>query len=121
MSISRDRLVQLLHYNEVTGIFTWVHANSNRVKVGDVAGTIGSAGYIYIKIDGVRYGAHQLAFVYKGEEVPEIIDHIDTITSNNAWLNLRPATHQSNSYNTKVHKDSKSGIKGVSWSSSRKK
>lgn len=121
MSISRDRLVQLLHYNEVTGIFTWMHATSNRVKVGDVAGTIGSAGYIYIKVDGLRYGAHQLAFIYMGEEVPKVIDHVDTIPSNNAWCNLRPATHQSNSYNIGITSRNKSGIKGVGWAKARSK
>lgn len=121
MSISRDRLVQLLHYDEVTGIFTWVHASSNRIKVGDVAGTVGSAGYIYIKVDGVRHGAHQLAFIFMGEEVPGVIDHVDTIPSNNAWCNLRPATPQSNSYNIGITSRNTSGIKGVGWDKGRKR
>lgn len=121
MSISRDRLVQLLHYDEVTGIFTWMQATSNRVKVGDVAGTIGSAGYIYIKVDGERHGAHQLAFIYMGEEVPEVVDHIDTIPSNNAWSNLRPATPQTNTYNVGLTCRNTSGIKGVGWCKTRKK
>ena len=44
-----------------------------------------------------------------------MLDHIDGNQLNNRIENLRPITVSQNQRNTKLRKDSTSGIKGVSW------
>lgn len=48
-----------------------------------------------------------------GLPAAEQIDHEDTDGLNNRRLNLRAASPEQNSWNTRAHRDSKSGIKGV--------
>lgn len=43
------------------------------------------------------------------------VDHRDGNGLNNVRLNLRPATVQQNVHNRRMHKNNKSGYKGVSW------
>ena len=53
--------------------------------------------------------------------MPNEIDHIDCNPLNNNIENLRPATRSENIRNRRLHKNNKSGIKGVSWSKKNKK
>lgn len=110
--ISYDELVQYLDYNPETGIFT--HRNSGRrVKAGDVAGT-DCNGYIRIKYKSKSYYAHRLAWLYMTKNpITHFIDHIDRNTSNNAWSNLREATHADNMKNRSIRKDNTTGYRGV--------
>ncbi|EFE1615700.1 hypothetical protein CKI87_000297 [Escherichia coli] len=62
--------MEVLDYNKETGIFTWKKKLSARGAVGKVAGTI-SYGYNAINIDGVRYFAHRLAWLYVYGEWPK--------------------------------------------------
>ena len=80
----------LLNYDPDTGDFTWKVSTSNRVRVGQVAGTLRHDGYIRIKVNGKLYLAHRLAwfFVY-GVWPVEFLDHIDQDKSNNRINNLR--------------------------------
>lgn len=50
-----------------------------------------------------------------------IVDHIDRNPLNNKRSNLRIVTKSQNAMNTAQRKDTKSGIKGVSWKRDRKK
>lgn len=112
--ITQKRLKELLHYDPITGLFTWLVANSNRVKVGDVAGALGDHGRILIRVDGVLYKAHRLAWLYMTGKWPNPeADHEDTDASNNKWLNLREANRSQNNCNKKNRKDNTSGYKGV--------
>lgn len=43
------------------------------------------------------------------------VDHMDGDKLNNRRSNMRVATHQQNSFNTKLRSNSSTGIKGVSW------
>ncbi len=112
-TLTQDRLRELLHYDPDTGIFTWV-ATRGPVNAGDVAGTIDSYGYVAIGIDGRKYHAHRLAFLYMTGSVPPVMaDHIDMDTTNNAWTNLRPATRSQNGANRHVYANSQTRLKGV--------
>lgn len=110
--LTQARLKQLLHYNSETGIFTRLQDNL-RWKKGTIAGGLTDKGYIQIRINAVRYKAHQLAFLYMTGNIPERIDHIDTIKSNNSWRNLRIATRSENGCNRSWQVNSTTQIKGL--------
>jgi hypothetical protein len=45
--------------------------------------------------------------------IPENVDHINGVKSDNRWANLRPASRAENGYNTRIRADNTSGIKGI--------
>lgn len=115
MMITRDRLLEVTFYERDTGLFTRRIKTGRKGNVGDVLGTINAAGYCVIGIDGRVYYAHRLAWLYMtGNDAPQI-DHADGSKSNNSWINLRPATHSQNVFNSKLASNSSSWLKGVSW------
>jgi hypothetical protein len=119
---SAERLRELLHYDPATGIFTWLARANSRVHGGDVAGSVNGRGYRQIGIDGRKYRAHRLAFLYMTGEWPvEQIDHINGVTVDNRWANLRPADQSLNNANTSRSKRNTSGYKGVSWHATKRK
>lgn len=110
--LTHERLLEVLHYDPETGIFTWKVRTSNRVRVGAIAGTPTTRGYHEIHIDGVRYPAHQLAwFYFYGEWPTYLVDHESNIGTQNWIKNLRPANKSQNNANSKGH--SRTGFKGV--------
>lgn len=120
--VSVDRLRELLNYDKDSGEFVWRVTTSNRVKRGAVAGYVAADGYVSIRIDGVLYKAHRLAFAISYGSWPSAdIDHINGITSDNRLENLREATRAQNIQNTKMRSDNSSGFTGVTWDSARKK
>lgn len=110
--LNQEYLKSILHYDPDTGFFTWLKVNSNRVKVGDIAGSKDDKGYIRIMIDGKSEKAHRLAFLYEDGGMPDEVDHLNRIRDDNRWDNLRAATRQQNMINRNPL-PSKSGIKGV--------
>ena len=71
-----SELKSLLHYDEATGIFTWlVDQKRRQVKSGDIAGTLQKNGYIEIGLMNQRHYAHRLAWYYVTGEWPRLIDH----------------------------------------------
>lgn len=105
-----------LNYNSVTGVFRWVEASSNAVKANSVAGCFDRNGYVNIKVCGVRYLAHRLAWLYVYGKFPnKFIDHIDGDKGNNKIANLREAERCENQWNRGAQKNNKYGLKGVSY------
>lgn len=112
--ISQSRVRELLDYDPKTGIFIRKVRTSNRVKVGDIAGCQMANGYWAISLEGKKYYAHHLAWMFMTGEWPQRdIDHRNLIKNDNRWDNIRLATESENSGNTGVRSDNTSGFKGV--------
>lgn len=101
--IDQHLLKSLLDYNESTGVFRWNVLAGNRILAGSNAGSIDKgSGYIVIRIKDTNYLAHRLAYIWMTGEAPDMIDHRNTIKTDNAWLNLRPTNHALNAQNSKA-------------------
>ena|ERR1019366_2572715 len=127
--ISRTRLKEVLHYNDDTGVFTWLErtvrigyrdGSWNTRYAGNPAGRI-NGGYSEISIDGIRYLAHRLAWLYIHGEMPLEIDHINRNRSSNEIGNLRICETSQNHANAGRPSHNTSGYKGVSWCSRQRK
>ena len=114
--LTQNKLKELLSYDEKTGIFTWKVSNSNRVKVGSIAGTRRPDDYLIIMINKKGYRAHQLAWFYVHGYFPENdIDHINRKRKDNRIKNLREISRQCNLRNSKKRVSNTSGITGIYW------
>lgn len=116
--LDQELLKYHLKYNPKTGIFTWKVPRAYWQKVNSVAGNIDisekAGSYISIKIYGVKYKAHRLAWLYMTGEWPSHeIDHKDTDGLNNKWKNLRKCNYSQNACNRKISTRNTSGVKGV--------
>lgn len=112
--LTLHRLKELLSYDVETGIFQWRQVTSNRISVGSAAGTVNSKGYLIISIDGQRYRAHRLAYLYMTGDMPEDqIDHMNNVKTDNRWCNLREASNSQNHMNRWLQVNNTSGEKGV--------
>jgi hypothetical protein len=110
-------LKELLTYSPETGLFCWKVRTSNRIRVGDVAGCHETHyGYVLIGIDGVIYGAHQLAWLFVHGEWHEI-DHENLDRGDNRINNLRKCSRSQNQFNRGKQENNTSGFKGVSYHS----
>lgn len=120
--ITQDRLRELLNYDPETGLFTWKAITSNRVRIGQVAGTALFNGYIQIKLDGAFYKAHRLAWLYVyGVWPADDLDHLNRDRKDNRIANLREATRSQNTANKGARVGSVTGLKGVRFHRTRAK
>lgn len=99
----------MISYNKDTGKFTRTFKNGVVRSVGHIT----KKGYVRFKFEGKMVLAHRIAFLFMGENIPELVDHINGQRSDNRWCNLRPATHSDNSCNAKSAGNS-TGVRGVS-------
>lgn len=119
MTLTVERLRQVLNYDPETGKFIWKVSLAPRGPIGAKAGCSDGA-RIVVRIDGKLYLAHRLAWLYVTGLWPDgEIDHINMDQSDNRFCNLRSADRSENQRNTIAHRDSKSGLKGVSFDVSR--
>lgn len=113
-ALTAERLREVLSYDPSTGVFRWRFARGN-AAAGDVAGSPETKGYIRIAVDGRRYKAQVLAWLYVTGTMPaKQVDHHDGDHANNCWLNLREATNAQNCANQRRPRSNKTGFKGVS-------
>jgi hypothetical protein len=90
-----------------------------RINVGDRVGTQGKDGYRRLCYKGKFYMEHRLIYLLHHGELPPLLDHINGDPTDNRVENLRRATYAENNSNS-VH-PSTSGVKGVTWDSTRNK
>jgi len=113
-----EKALSVVSYDRETGIFIWVRCGRPEMN-GTRAGFKASRGYRRIRIDGVNYAEHRIAWLIgTGRWPAEQIDHINGIRSDNRLCNLREATNAQNNAN-------KPGRgpwpKGVCWNPTRHK
>jgi hypothetical protein len=119
MSLTQERLKELLSYDPLTGVFLWRGGQKKTVS-GQVAGTVDKDGYIIICADQKLYRAHRLAWLWMTGEWPKgQIDHEDLDKRNNRFSNLRDATKSQNMRNLKCRSTSTTGLKGVQFDARR--
>jgi hypothetical protein len=105
--LTPERVREFFDYCPDTGLMTWrvKRTNNRKANVGDVAGNIDDTGYYRVMLDGKKYRAHRIAFLWMGEELPVQVDHINGDRADNRWANLRAADALSNAKNAKRRKD----------------
>ena len=114
--LTQDRLKELLSYDARTGVFLRRVSTSATAREGMLAGWIDDMGYVRMQIDGRKYRAHQLAWLFAyGFISAEDIDHANQQRSDNRLCNLRLATRSQNNQNRRLETRNTSGIKGVCW------
>lgn len=98
--ISLDRLREIINYDKETGQLKAKVRRGAHCSIGDLLGSIGSHGYLELRIDSILYLAHRLAWFYMTGMWPtHQIDHINGNRTDNRWVNLREVTHSENSQN----------------------
>jgi hypothetical protein len=108
-----EELKSLVFYDPSTGNF-YSFGGSGRAPAGQVIGTHREE-YVRIKLNGISYRAHRLAWLYMTGRWPkEHIDHINGKKHDNRWRNLRECSRDTNLLlHRKPRKDNKLGILGV--------
>ena len=113
MPLSKEMLNELFEYRDGE---IYYKVSRSRNKAGSKAGTYRPHDNAYqVIINGKHYLTHRIVFMMHNGYLPQYVDHIDRNRSNNKIENLREATHSQNAYNSTIRKDSKTGIKNVSW------
>ncbi len=121
INITAETFRALLDYDPESGIFRW-RVNRGGIQMGAVAGTVSEKGYILILINGTKFRAHRLAWLYVyGAWPQDQIDHLNGDKRDNRIVNLRDVSQSVNLQNqTRARRDSTSGFLGVSWHKRKK-
>lgn len=120
--LSQELLKELLRYEYETGLFYWIKSGKGR-KISQPAGNVSQHGYVVIVINGERYFAHRLTWLYVYGEFPQeddepFIDHINKNRADNRLENLRVSSAADNQKNKHRMSNNTSGVNGVNRESS---
>lgn len=117
--LSHARLLEMLSYDPLTGIWRWRIRRGGSAMRGQIAGYLRKDGYLQVIVNKRKYLGSRLAWFYMTGAWPkELIDHKDGDPSNNRFGNLREASVVQNRANSRSRK--KSGLKGIHFSKSNK-
>lgn len=116
IELTQARLKELLSYDAGTGILTWMQRRGGLAKVGGIAGTAASRGYLSVQVDGRMYRSHRIIWLYMTGSLPGgQIDHINHDRADNRFSNLREVTNAANHRNLSRRSNNTSSVTGVSW------
>lgn len=112
---------EYFYYKE--GELYWKIKVANRIKQGDLVGNFSKIDYKRVKLLGKTYLVHRVIYEMMMGSIPEgyQVDHINGDKLDNRIENLRLATPEQNSKNTKGRTTSKTGVKGVFFHKASKK
>ena len=126
---SREYLLECLKYDPGTGTFVWKprptrHFDSplaakktNSRMAGRSPKTSKQTGYKYLRIDGVLFSAHRIAYflAYGRDPGAFLVDHINGVRDDNRACNLRLANRSQNGMNrTRLDVRNSSGAHNIS-------
>jgi len=124
--VTAEELRQLLHYDPLTGDFTWRVTRGRSAKAGALAGhdcgVRSEKRRVVIGLNGRLYRAGRLAWLYMTGQWPEtLVDHKDGDYRNHRWLNLRDVDNTTNVENQRraARSNKSSGLLGVTWNKER--
>ncbi len=119
--LTQKDLQRLLIYDPLTGVLS-ARIDRHGRAAGDILGYVSkSHGYLETSIDGKSYLVHRLIWLYQTGYMPEEVDHINHVKTDNSWVNLREASSLVNSKNTSLSTNSVTRVNGVSFMKSRNK
>jgi HNH endonuclease len=115
--ITHEELINLLDYDPETGILT-CRVKRGRMLPGMRAGYVTNHGERrHIRLKGRVYMEYRIVwFHYHGYMPDKFIDHINGNACDNRIFNLRLADTVDNTRNRRLHKNNKTGFKGVTLS-----
>ena len=103
------------HFKRESDWRGWLSQWAGR-EVGTVSSSReGKAVYIIVHVNGVRTTLHRILYIIYHGEYPEVVDHLDGDTLNNAISNLMGKTKAENSRNCKLYSSNTSGLSGVHY------
>lgn len=113
--LTQKRLKRWLDYDPDTGVFIRKQLSDGRVPWGKTGYDKGR-GYTHLRVEGVPYSAHRLAWLWVYGRLPDKqLDHTNGVKSDNRIANLRLATNHQNGANHKRSKKNTSGFIGVHY------
>lgn len=112
--LTAERLRKLLRYDPETGMFTRLISRGCSAA-GAALGYIDRAGYRIVHVDGSKYRAARLAWLYMTGAWPaNFIDHINSTPGDDRFANLRDVTPSVNAQNKRAaQSNSSTGLLGV--------
>jgi hypothetical protein len=116
--VAAERLREVLSYDPESGRFEWKRNTSRKKLAGRSAGGLQvCSGYQRLSVDGRRYFAHRLAWLYVNGVWPSgQIDHVNGHRSDNRISNLRDVTHAVNTQNQRAPRSTnRSGYLGTAF------
>lgn len=110
--LKQDEIKNFFYFEN--GHLKWKISTSNRIKVGDIAGTECS-GYYRVRVNKKRYMVHCLIWIYHYGDIPDgyVIDHINGDSLDYSLNNLQMITEHQNTIKQKAKSSNKHGFRGV--------
>jgi hypothetical protein len=123
--LTQEKLKSFINYDPNAGIFTrigYLDRWNNFVVKNKVLSTLSNEGYLIISIQGKRYKAHRLVFLYMfNTNISDDfeVDHIDGNRGNNKLDNLKLADRCINMKNKSLYSNNTTNVIGVCKSGNR--
>ena len=122
IELTQASIKDFMNYDALTGLCTYAkdyrafHKKNSR-KAGDIIGRIDYYGYVIASFYGKQYRLHRLIILWLNGSLPDEVDHINGIRSDNRLCNIRNTSPGNNARNKARPENNKSGVVGVYWHS----